>query len=419
MTTTATSAKRPRVRKAPSRRVEFAVLARAVEMASDGSAPVAARLWKAGWNTTDKGDLNFTPRSAQLVMQAWRARGNPLAWYYEHEDRLPLNERGGAPMKGVCSAPSSMLAIRDGEGGPECWAEQIAWTDEAKRQITAGERRQLSPVAAFDADTREIIEIVNVSLCAEGATHHGTLLASRARAHGKGRNVDEIIDQITEALESGDFETAENLVQQAEAMAGEDEGMARMARMAKVMVKGAKAKAPPPPPPAPKPADGDVATKRLAAARYEEDFARATAAANAQLTAATEEAKRAARDSRRATVVVLIEANRGLFDVVDEREHIAAADPAATKRHIDSLKRKGGAEVIAASRATIEASKGNGGGSAKPPKDDPEKKDDEPTDAERTAIEAFNRGKKDEQKITLADFRASKARQQMTPARGN
>lgn len=373
-----------------SRRIQFA---RSVEASSEGEAPNAARLWKAGWNRTDKGDLNFTPRSAKLVLQAYQDRNNGLAWYYEHEDRLPLEKRGGAPMKGVCSAPSSALTVRDSDEGPECWAESIAWTDEAKRQIQSGERRQLSPIASFDSDTREIVEILNVSLCAEGATLSGTILASA----GKGMmSMDDMIQALLDALNAGDFEAAENIVQQMEAQ----EGGGAMAKMARgMMAKMGKEDPAPAPAAAPPPAPEDTAKKQLAASReYAAQFQSAEFSRGMErLEAATNSANAAAAQSRRATVLTMIASRRECFDAVDEREHLTAADPAATEKHIASMTRKGkaaGTSTLAASRAPTEA---------RPPKD--------ASSVDEThglsIIEIQTAGQSG---IPLADFAASKKR---------
>lgn len=336
-----TTATKAPAKVAPSKRrtIQFA---RAVEASVEGEAPEAARLWKAGWNRTDKGDLNFTPRSAKLVLQAYQDRNTGLAWYYEHEDRIPLEKRGGAPMKGVCSAPTSVLTVRESPEGPECWAESIAWTDEARRQIKAGERRQLSPIAGFDNETREIVEIRNVSLCTEGATLNGTILASA----GKNTSMDELLQALLDAVNAGDFEAAENVIQQMEAT----EGGAATAAMAKgMMAKMSKAEpAAPPPPPAP----ADTATKTLAASRMSEEFSRGMA----RLDLAVANADAAAKRSDRATVITLIAASRDLFDATDEREHLNLADPAATERHIKSLRRKtAGTGLLAASKPAVVA----------------------------------------------------------------
>lgn len=355
--TTATAQKRVAAKRRKTASVGFA---RAIEASAEGVAPTAARLWRAGWNKTDKGDLKFTPRSAKLVMQAFGERGNPLAFYYEHEDRIPLAQRGGSPMKGVCSAPSSRLAIRDGDGGAELWAEEIAWTAEAKRQIETGERRQISPIAAFDEETREIIRIENVSLCAEGATHFGTLLASAGKEE---KSMDELIQKLLSACDAGDFEMAKQIIAELEAM----EGGGPAAMMGKALVAkyaaGNEKKDPP--------AD-DVATKKLAASptmaasRTAPTGLEAFSREMAELRSATAAAQREAKVGR---VEGIILANRDVFDAVDEREHLAAADPERTRKHVESIRRKIGEGGLLA------ASKDNGGG-VRPPGKPPEAKDD-------------------------------------------
>lgn len=391
--------------KRAKRRVGFVVLRRACVASVSGEVPDAARILRAGVNPTDKGDLDFTPRSAEAVMQAFEKRGNPLAWYYEHEDRIPLEKRGGAPMKGACAAPRSVLAIHDSPEGPECWAEQIAWTDEAKRQIASGERTQISPVALFDEDTREVLEIINVSLCAEGATHSGTLLASR------GTNMDEIINKILAAIEAGDWEAAESAIQEAEAM----DGGAAMAKMARAAMKAAKDDTDP------KPEADDVATKKLAATLaatrnngnlLAAEFSRALSGERNALLAATRAAEQATKESKRTTVRVLIAASREFFDAADEREHLNAADPAATERHIASMQRKAKSGVLVAKREGDDANTiaaGRGPGNAKPPKSGGEDPTHGLTVAEIQAATKMN--------VSLADYAATKA--QRAAEKGN
>ncbi len=336
---------------AAPRKVQRIQFARSIEASVSGEAPEAARLWRAGWNKTDKGDLNFTPRSAELVIAAWEKRGNPLVWYYEHEDRIPLDKRGGAPMKGAASAPSSDLAIRESEDGPECWAEGIAWTAEAKRQITTGERRQLSPIAAFDSETREIVEILNVSLCAEGATHFGTILASA----GKVTDMDDLITRALAAIAAGDYTTLSALADEAAGMPGAE---AVGAILKAICTENAKEPA--------EPMMDDAATTKLAAGiaslmagRKSPQLAAARPATQGipeafarELTAARLEGSTALHEARTGRVEGLIAANRDLFDAADERQHIKRADPEATREYVDSMKRKqtAGTVTLAASR---------------------------------------------------------------------
>lgn len=384
-------------------RIGHASFARSVETSIEGEAPNAARLAKSGWNKTDKGDLNFTPRSAELVMAEYEERGNPLAWYYEHEDRIPLERRGGAPMKGVCSAPSSVLAVRDVDGTAELWAESIEWTAEARRQIVAGERRQLSPIWAFDEETREITGVLNVSLCAEGATHFGTILANRA-GREQGNGMEELLSQLMSAIEAKDWELCENLIQQMEAM----DGGAMMAKMGRYAVKCAKGEGDGE---GDKPA-GEVSTKKLAATKPNAAGMSALDDALKEMREATAEAKAAARRSDRATVSTLIAASRDYFDAVDEREHLQAANPEATRKFIASCQRKekDGRLVLEASRQ---------GGDKRPPRDE-QKRDvtKDLTESDRRAIESFNRGKDPKFHITAEEYLNSKANQGAGSARG-
>ena len=353
MTITAPSLRKAKPRKGP--RTGSAAFARAIDTSADGKAPHAVRLWRAGWNETDKGPLNFTPRSAKLVMAAFARRGNPLVFDYEHESTVPLEQRGGCPMKGVASADRAGLEIReDDDGEPELWATGIGWTDEARRQIEARERTQISPISRYDLDTKEITAIENVALCREGATHQGTLLASAGK--GTSMGLEEIIQKIAEAMMAGDFETAENLVQQAEAMDGGGDSMA--VKMAKACMAAPKLAAPPPPPgpgvgeEKPKPAASSMVSARLAASREGVDaYARALVGEmEARTTAAERRAANAEKEAKVGRVEGLIAASRDCFDAIDEREHLAAADPERTRKHIASVTRKRAEGTLAASR---------------------------------------------------------------------
>jgi len=263
------------------------------------------------------------------VIAAYKKRGNPLVFDYEHETMIPLEERGGAPMKGVASAPHAELEIReDATGAPECWASSITWTAEAQRQIESGERRQISPVFNINKKTREITEILNVALCIEGATHAGTLLASAAK--GKGTSVDEIIQKVCEEAALMHWAVVIELAQKALVEEGGEPAPAAATPPAAVVAPIAAARAM-------RGGDGQVP----------EAYSRAIA----QMEAAT-------LDSKRTNVQMLIATARECFDRVDEREHLNAADPEATRKHIASIKRKVETSTIAASRAVPETTAG-------------------------------------------------------------
>lgn len=349
-------------RKAPAR----IAAARSCESFAAGEAPHSVRLWRAGWNRTDKGDVNFTPRSAALVMADYARRGNPLVFDYEHESLLPLDKRGGAPMKGVASATyAEPFCPLDAKGQPELWARNIDWTPEAKRQIgPAAERRQISPVCDFDTETGEVLNLKNVALCREGATHSGTLLASVAKGT---TTMEELIQKLSDAANAGDLEGVKAL-------------LAQMVAMAKPAAPAAPA--PPPaqhqPPPAAMAASRDLATGVFAV----------------ELAASRAETALALKEAKIGRVEGLIAASRDCFDAADEREHIEAADPVATKRHIESVRRKVTAGTIAASRTVDPRNPPKGGPAA-----------DETHGLNVTEIQAATN-----MKVSLAAYAESKAR---------
>lgn len=375
-----------------------AACARAIETAEEGKAPHAVRLWRYGWNQTDRGPLKFTERSAKSVMDRFFERGNPLVFDYEHESTIPLEKRGGTPMRGVASADRATPEIRkDERGNPELWATGIGWTAEAARQIEARERTQISPISNFDLDTKEITEIVNVALCREGATHYGTLLATAP----KEKTMDEIIQKIIEACEAGDWETAETLVQQAEGM----DGGAEMAKYGRACMKMGKAMSGPPPKPE-KPSDNApdsqkpaVAASRMAASRPRPEglgaYARQVEELEGRTQAAERRAAAAEREAKVGRVEGLIATARDCFDAVDERDHLAAADPERTRKHIASIRRK-------REEGTLAAAKPSSGPAARPPKDGAA---DETFGLSATEIEEAGRSN-----IALKDFAAAKDR---------
>ncbi len=181
-----------------------------IERGPDGKAPTACQLWRAGENRTDNGSVLFSPRSAELCMAAYRERGMPLVFDYEHESTIPLEERRG-PEVGIASASRAILEMRGTPEAPEPWATDIRWTPRARAQIESGERTQISPLVIVDKGTREVVRILNVALCLEGATHRGVLLAA-ARRLAKGHVSMDPMDALLAAIESGDKATAHKIV---------------------------------------------------------------------------------------------------------------------------------------------------------------------------------------------------------------
>jgi hypothetical protein len=207
--------------------------------------------------------------------------------------------------------------------------------------------------------------------------------------------MEDIIQKIMEALQSGDFETAESLVQQAESMdGGGDNAMVKMARGAcgAYAAKGGDAAnddAAVPPKQPPMAASRDLG-------RFAGDTAFSRAMAN--LDAATKRADRSA-------VVALIATSRECFDAADEREHLANPDPAATERHIKSIKRKLTTGTLAASRAV--------------PK--PGAKEPEPAKTEDATfgLDAFEMEAATKNKISFRDYAEAKKHTRLAGAKGS
>lgn len=231
--------------------------------------------------------------------------------------------------------------------------------------------------------------------------------------------MDEIINQIMAALDAGDFEAAEALVQQAEAAGSES--MAKMARMAMKTAKPA-----PPPMPAPPLAESEATAAKLAAARVALGRTGVDVAVLAryegEMRAATDRANAAAKRSDRNTVTLMLSKAKddGLLgpdgDPVTEREHLNAADPASTERFIAHLHRSAKVGILTLSKGgtttTIEA---NPGGTRPAPAAD----DATLLPAHQQILDSFNRGKPPEKQTSVADYKRSLANQSRNNAPPN
>lgn len=166
--------------------------------ASVGPAPARFRIWRAGSNPGDYGDLEFTPSAAARVMAAYEQRGNALIMDIEHA----LNPQVNPTLDPADPPPTAgylALELVDTEAGPELWGVP-RWSDCgrdapvpdevccARHQIESGQRCYVSPDWQIDMETREPIALNRVSLVAEPATWGVNLLASRA-ATGTGDNM--------------------------------------------------------------------------------------------------------------------------------------------------------------------------------------------------------------------------------------
>lgn len=157
-----------------------------------GKAPREFRIWRSGVNDTSKGPINFTPRSAQLVMDEYQKIGRKLAIDLEHgsnpQANPDFNLNDPPPMGGYFS-----IALRGPENAPELWAVDVDWSNCGrefpepgkvccgKHQIESGQRRYFSPDIYFDEGTNEPTVLNKIALCAEPATYGIQLLSKYTR----------------------------------------------------------------------------------------------------------------------------------------------------------------------------------------------------------------------------------------------
>lgn len=118
--------------------------------------PTEIRFFRAGLNTTAKGDFFFTAKSAELILQQQEKWGNDFSFDYEHR----ATTGDVAPAAGWYK-----LEVRDGE----LWAVNIRWTEDAKRYILKKLYRYISPTFYADEEG-QIVEFFNCALTNVPAT---------------------------------------------------------------------------------------------------------------------------------------------------------------------------------------------------------------------------------------------------------
>lgn len=150
-------------------------------------APTEFRLFHAGVNHTAKGDFLFDDIAAEAVMAAYASRNHsvPLMGDYEHQSLAT------PPMKALASATQFVPEVRRGSGGgPELWATQVQWTDDARRELEAGQYRLYSPAFIPDENGR-IAALINFALTNLPASYEiAPLVAASAGATNPNEDTD-------------------------------------------------------------------------------------------------------------------------------------------------------------------------------------------------------------------------------------
>jgi hypothetical protein len=182
-------------------------------------APERFRIWRAGGNPGDYGELFYTPRANASVMGVYMQRGNALCMDIQHAMNPEINPKldpaDPPPTAGYLALESVSTA-----DGPELWGVP-RWSDCGrdapvpgkvccgKHQIESGQRCYVSPDWQIDTDTREPLILNRVSLVAEPGTWGVNLLASRAGAAQGKTQVDEKQIRAAYALASMQAAAAE------------------------------------------------------------------------------------------------------------------------------------------------------------------------------------------------------------------
>lgn len=168
------------------------------ESPADGKrvAPTEFRLFHAGINHTSKGDFLCDDVAAQLVMEAYAAdhQSVPLMGDYEHQSLV------SPPIKAVASATQWVPEVRrDANGGPELWATQVQWTDDARRELEAGQYRLYSP--AFTPKDGRIAALINFALTNLPASYEiAPLVAASAATPTGDPSMEEELKKLKEQL---------------------------------------------------------------------------------------------------------------------------------------------------------------------------------------------------------------------------
>jgi hypothetical protein len=162
--------------------------------------PARFRIWRAGSNPGDYGDLFFTPAAAARVMAGQALRGVSMIIDIEHNRNARVNPNPD-PNKPPVTGGYIDIELVGPSNAPELWGVP-RWSDCGApfaqpgivccgtHQITSGQREYVSPDWDLDPETREPIRLNRVSLVGEPGTYGISMLASAGA--NRGTTMDEI-----------------------------------------------------------------------------------------------------------------------------------------------------------------------------------------------------------------------------------
>lgn len=179
--------------------------------------PAEFLIFKAGMNTTSKGDFLFDAKAAADVMAAFQKHGADVMIDLEH---LSIDDEGAnydPDARGWCR-----LEVR---AGGDLWASNVTWTPDGGVRLREKRQRYVSPAFSFNTKTRRIDEIVNIAITALPATDKPAALVAAARRHtklstyeGESPMTPEEFTKLAEALGLGPDAKVEDVFAQLAAM---------------------------------------------------------------------------------------------------------------------------------------------------------------------------------------------------------
>lgn len=121
---------------------------------ADDKPPTEFRVFRAGVNTSLKGDFLFDEAAAETVMAAYARHGATLTMDYEHQ------ALADPPIEAPASCYSWVPEVRNGE----LWATNIKWTPRAHGLIQSREYNRFSPAFLHDPKTMRVRYVLNLAL---------------------------------------------------------------------------------------------------------------------------------------------------------------------------------------------------------------------------------------------------------------
>ncbi len=154
--------------------------------------PVAFRIWRAGANTFDGGELFFTQDSADALMTEQASRARPYSIDFDH---LSLSEN--RPAEAGRASGYHTIEVRNGE----LWAANVEWCADVREGLAEKPPRwrYFSPAFKHSEDY-EVTSYINLALCINPLTHGIPLLASHKAATNASRNGKALAMTVEEQL---------------------------------------------------------------------------------------------------------------------------------------------------------------------------------------------------------------------------